>query len=335
MINIGIIGVGYWGPNYVRIFNELQESNIYVCCDIDSKRLELVRMINSTIKITNNYTELLTDPQVDAVVVSTPASLHYRITKECLEAGKDVLVEKPMTLNTKEAEELIDIAKGAGKILMVGHTFEFNPGIQNIKEYMDRGDLGDIYYLHFSRTGLGPIRKDVNAMWDLAPHDISILLYLLNEMPVEVSATGQWYIQKGIEDVVFMYLKFPNNVIASVHTSWIDPYKIRKTTIVGSKKMLVFDDTENLERIKIFDKGVQTTGNVDSYGEFRLQLREGDIHIPRVEGGEPLKNEVSHFLKCVIDREVPRTDGKSGLRVVKVLDAAQKSLKNNMPMKIS
>ena len=328
IINIGIIGVGYWGPNYVRIFNELEQSKISCCCDVDGAKPDQIKRTNPFIETTKDYKDLLLASDVDAIVVSTPASTHYKIVKDCLVAGKDVLVEKPIALNSKDAEELVNTAKKEKRILMVGHTFVYNSVVQKLKDYIYNGDLGDIYYLHFSRTGLGPIRKDVNAMWDLAPHDISMLLYLLEDMPTEVSAKGQSYLQEGVEDVVFMTLRFPENILASIHVSWLDPYKIRRVTVVGSKRMAVFDDVNKLETLKIFDKGIDRYGEKSyaDYGEFQLEIRDGDVHIPKIVMGEPLKNQCKHFIECVRERKEPLTNGEEGLKVVRILEAAQESL---------
>jgi len=222
----------------------------------------------------------------------------------------------------------VNIATKKKRILMVGHTFLYNPVVHKLKEYIYNGDLGDIYYLHFSRTGLGPIRKDVNAMWDLAPHDISMFLYLLEDMPIEVSTKGQSYLQEGVEDVVFMTLRFPKNILASIHVSWLDPYKVRRVTVVGSKRMAVFDDVNKLETLKIFDKGIDRYGEKSyaDYGEFQLSIRDGDVHIPKIEMSEPLKNQCKHFLECVRERKEPFTGGEDGLKVIRILEKAQESL---------
>ena len=331
MITIGIIGLGYWGPNYVRVFDSLPESEVCYCCDTDTEILQNMKISNRPLKVTSNYQELLSDPEVEAVVISTPASTHYQIAKECLEQGKDALVEKPFTLSSKEAEELVELARRNKRVLMVAHTFEYNPAVHKLKEYVSSGDLGHIYYLHFSRTGLGPIRKDTNAMWDLAPHDISMLLYLTGDLPLQVSATGQSYLQQGIEDVVFLTLTMPHNILASIHVSWLDPYKIRNVTVVGSERMAVFDDINKIETLKIFDKGVQRFGEKSyaEYGEFQLSVRDGDIVIPKIEMSEPLKNQCLHFLECIKEGKQPLTDGQEGLKVVKILEAGQESLHNN------
>jgi len=331
MITIGIVGLGYWGPNYARAFDSLSESEVRYCCDTNNEVLQNMKISNRFIKITSNYQDMLSDPEVNAVVIATPASTHYQIAKECLERGKDTLVEKPFTLSSKEAEELVALARKKERVLMVAHTFEYNPAVHKLRGYISNGDLGDIYYLHFSRTGLGPIRKDTNAMWDLAPHDISMLLYLTGEMPLDVSARGRSYLQKGIEDVVFLTPTIPNNILASIHVSWLDPYKLRKLTVVGSEKMAVFDDVDKTETLRILDKGVQRFGerSYADYGEFQLSVRDGNILIPKIEMTEPLKNQCLHFLECIEERKEPLTNGEEGLKVVKILEAAQESLGNN------
>jgi len=315
--------------NYVRVFNELPQSETYWCCDLDINKLNYIKNAYPFAKVSEDYKDILNNPEIDAVCISTPASTHYKIAKECLQSGKDVLVEKPFTMSVAEGKKLIKLSEETKRIIMVGHIFRYNHAVQQLKKYISNGDIGNVYYIHASRTGLGPIRNDVNAMWDLAPHDISIILYLLDSEPSNVIARGQSFLQEGKEDVVFMTLEFPNKIIANIHVSWLDPQKVRKVTVVGSKKMAVFDDTENLERLKIFDKGATIHKPAESYGEFRLLLRDGDIHIPKVDTTEPLKKEALHFLECIKERKKPLTDGEDGLKVVKILEAAQKSLKNN------
>ena len=329
MIRLGVIGCGQWGLNYVRVFSELPSSRVTYCNDLNGDRLNHVKRAYKSIKITTDYWELLDGNRVDGVVVATPASTHYKIVKDCLSSGKDVLVEKPLTLSSAEGEELVSLAERSKRILMVGHIFEYNTAIKKLREYLNAGEMGDVYYLYSSRTGLGPIRDDVNAMWDLAPHDISILLYLLQEMPENVSARGQAYLQPGKEDVVFLTLGFPKRTIANVHVSWLDPHKIRKLTVIGSRKMAVFDDAEAMEKLKIFDSAVSSFFPVTSYGEFQLQLRKGDVFVPKLEEVEPLRNEANHFLECVKSRKKPMTPGEEGVRVVRILEAAQKSLGTN------
>lgn len=318
MVNVGVIGLGYWGRNYVRVINELEQSEVTWCCDLDETK-EI-----GTCEFITDYITGLKD--VQAVVVATSASSHFKIVKDCLEAGKDVLVEKPITLNSREAKELVEISKVTGRILMVGHTFLYNPVVHELKAYIDRGLLGDLYYLYFTRIGLGPIRQDVNAMWDLAPHDVSMLLYLLDAMPISVLAMGQAYIQKGVGDVLFMSLRFPKGILAGVHVSWLGPRKTRQATIVGSKRMVVFDDVNRLEPLKVFDKGIVYKPQ-DRYTD-QYQVRDGDIHIPKVAMSEPLKNQCKHFLYCIQNKKKPLTDGENGLKVVQVLELLEQSLTN-------
>ncbi len=259
-------------------------------------------------------------------MIATSAKTHYELVKKALLHDKHVYVEKPFTLNVTEAEELVKLAEEKDKILMVGHLLEYHPAVEKLKELIDNGELGKIYYLYSQRVNLGKIRQDENALWSFAPHDISIILYLLGTEPVNISARGNAYLQDKIEDVVFMSLYFPGRVMAHFHLSWLDPHKIRKLTIVGSEKMAVFDDMESEEKVRIYDKGV-TRKNKDfvSYDEF-LTLRFGDIFIPHITMAEPLKRECQHFLNCIKENKAPRSDGRDGLRVVKVLAAAQKSL---------
>ena len=329
MVNIGIIGCGYWGANFVRIAKESFSAELVHCSDLSEKNLEIAsHNLEGVIKTTTEFNDVLQNPKVDAVIIATPTVTHFEIAKKALEAGKHVLVEKPMTENSEQAKKLIEISKEQKKVLMVGHVFKFNPGIQKLKEYIDSGEIGSVLYTHSSRTGLGPVRKDVNVLWDLAPHDVSILLHLLKEKPLSVSATGASYIQKGIEDVVFLTIKFGEGIISNLHLSWLDPYKIRKTTVIGDKKMAVFDDVGN-ETVKLLDKGVSYLRRGASFGEFRGLLVDGDIIIPKIEVKEPLKEEFNHFVECVKENREPMCSGEDGYRVVKVLESAQKSLKEN------
>lgn len=323
-IALGIVGLGYWGPNLLRNFGQLDGCRVKVCCDLDEKNLEKAKSQYNGIGVTSKYESLLEDPEIQAVVIATSVRTHYKLVKQALENGKHVFVEKPLTLNIAHAQELVKLAKENGVKLMVGHLMEYHPAVDMLKELVDAHELGDIYYLYSQRVNLGKIRKDENALWSLAPHDISIIIHLLGLEPENVSARGQSYLQDGIEDVVFLNLAFPGKVMAQIQLSWLDPHKIRRTTIVGSKKMVVFDDMEPTEKIRIYDKGV-VNGTYGSFGE-ALSLRFGDINIPYIKMVEPLKLECQHFLDCIRDDKQPRSDGLDGLRVVKVLQAAQESL---------
>ena len=327
MINFGLIGYGYWGPNYLRTIRDNEECSLEYCCDLKQENLKVPEQ-KFKIKTTTDYKQVLNDKTIDAVVVSTTASSHYKIVKDALLAGKDVLVEKPITLSSKEALELAEIAEKEKRILMVGHIFKFNSGINKVKEFIEKKEIGNVLYGYAARTGLGPVRQDVNALWDLASHDVSIFLHLLDEKPLSVSAEGACFLQKGIEDIVFINMQFEGGIITNIHASWIDPHKIRKLTVVGDKKMIVFDDTST-EPLRIYDKGVTYCERGVDFAEFKTQLRDGDIMIPKFKASEPLKEEFNHFVKCVKEHSKPISDGIDGYRVVKVLELAQKSLKNN------
>ena len=325
-VSVGLIGYGYWGPNLARNLHQLQESRFSVCCDQDPARLELARQAYPYIHTTGVLEDLWDDPELAAVVVATPARSHYEIVRSALEAGKHVLAEKPLTTDRRQAEELVDLAGRQGRVLMVGHTFEYNPAVWKMKELLDRGELGDVYYAYSTRVNLGRLQRDLNALWSIVPHDVSILIYLFQAMPEEVSARGGTYLDSGIEDVVFVDLQFPGGVVAHIHASWLDPSKVRRMTLVGSKKMVLYDDVSSEGKIRVYDKGVLRIGNGQIFGEFHYKVHSGDIWIPRIETSEPLRNECVHFLGCVLEGTTPRTDGLSGLRVVRVLEAAQRSL---------
>lgn len=333
MKGLAIIGCGHWGKNYLRVFKEISHKTVIKVYDSDSARLEQIKDNYSYVEAFDNLEEALQG--VDAVVVSAPAVTHYEFVKKALLADKHVLVEKPFTLKSKEAEELIDLSKQQKKVLMVSHTFLYNPAVRQIKRYIGSGECGKIYYLKATRTHLGLIRDDVNAFWDLAPHDISIFNYLLGATPVEVSVTGSQIIKQGREDLGFATLIYPNNVIANIHVSWIDSHKERKISIVASKKRITFDDLNNLEKIRIFEKGIEVDRGASNYGEFQLLLRDGDIISPKINAYEPLKEQCEHFLECVEQNKAPFTDGNSGLEVVRVLEAFNQSLeRNGEPVKL-
>ncbi|NQT46692.1 MAG: Gfo/Idh/MocA family oxidoreductase [Candidatus Omnitrophica bacterium] len=328
MIRVGIIGCGYWGPNLVRNFNQFSDSRAQACCDLNDSRLEHMRMFYPGIETTNDYKELLKDPSIDAVCISTPIRTHYSIVKESLLSGKHVLVEKPMACSTKEAKDLIELAKRGDRVLMAGHTFLYAPAINKMKKIIESGDIGEVYYISSSRLNLGLFQQDINVVWDLAPHDLSIVNYLLSEEAVAVRATGFSHICKGIEDVAFLICEYPKGVIAHFHVSWLDPCKVRRLVVVGSKKMIVYDDLDPEEPLKIYDKGITKQPYYDTFGEFKLLYRHGDTHSPRVSNDEPLKLECMDFLESIKSKGSPRSGGESGLAVVKVLEAAQRSLEN-------
>ena len=325
MINLAIVGLGYWGPNLLRNFTQIDGCKVKVCCDLSEDNLSRAKAQHPDIETTNSYESLLQDPEIQAIVIAASAGAHYDLAKPAIEHGKHVYVEKPLTLDVTHAEELVRLAKQNKKKLMVGHLMEYHPAVEMLKNAVENHELGDIYYLYSQRVNLGKIRRDENALWSFAPHDISIIMYLLETEPINVSARGQAYLQDGIEDVVFLNLLFPGKIMAQIQLSWLDPHKIRRTTVVGSKKMAVFDDMEPTEKIRIYDKGVINNGNYSSFGE-ALSLRFGDVTIPYIKMTEPLKLECQHFLDCINNGKHPRSDGLDGLRVVKVLQAAQESL---------
>lgn len=271
---------------------------------------------------------------VQAVVIATPPVSHYELASRAMASGKDVFVEKPLVLDVADGERLVAQAASAKKILMVGHIMEYNPAIDWLKRYIAEGGLGNIYYVYATRVNLGQVRDNENAMWSLAPHDVSMISYLLDDYPRRATAMGNSYVRKGIEDVVFMTLEFASNRIAHIHTSWLDPHKVRSLTIVGQKRMAVFSDTDPQEKIKVFDKGVDVSLNFETYAEY-LTLRTGEVYIPLVDNTQPLALECRHFVECVRDRKTPRSDGQDGLRVLRVLSAAQQSLDSGgLPVEI-
>lgn len=327
-LNIGVIGYGYWGPKLVRNFQESGNSRVLMVADRDQRRLNQVATNYPTVELTNDHRVLLQTAEVDAVVVATPVRTHFPLALEALRHNKHVLVEKPLAYTREETDILIEEADRRGLMLMVGHTFEYNPAVEMLKRLAQSGELGRVYYINSARTNLGIFQKDVNVLWDLAPHDLSILMYVLEQDPISVSACGESYVQPGIHDVARMTLNFPEQIQAHVHVSWLDPCKIRRTTVVGSKKMVVYDDIEMQEKIKIYDTGVDRPAHTDNYGEFHLSYRYGDIAIPRVAIDEPLKVECMHFVESILSGRQPRSNGRVGAKVVKILEAANSSLNN-------
>jgi predicted dehydrogenase len=330
-MHVAVIGCGYWGPNLVRNLNAIPSCGKVTCCDTDAKKLEKLRLRFPDNGYTRNVEDVLNDASVEGVLIATSVSTHFPLAKKALEAGKHVFVEKPMTASVAEAESLIQIAKKAGKVLMVGHTFLFSPPVIKIKEIIKSNSLGKVYYISTSRVNLGLHQKDVSVIWDLAPHDFSILFYWLEETPSKIWAIGRDCIVKGIPDVAFVTMQFPSGTQAHLQISWLAPSKLRRTAIVGSEKMLVYDDTENVEKVKIFDKGVNYK-DPETYGEFQLSYRTGDIWSPKIDTYEPLQVEMETFLKAMQDGKVEKAGGKDGMRVVQALEAAEASLKNDGKM---
>jgi len=327
MINLGVVGVGGWGRHLLRNFASLPTCKVKTACDLSEKIRKTISSTYPDIKVVSDFEEIVGDPDIDAVVIATTPETHFKLSVMALKAGKDVFVEKPLVLKVEEGEELVKIAEGRSRVLMVGHIMVYHPAVLKVKELIDSGELGEIYYLYAARLNLGKVREIENAMWSFAPHDISIVLYLLGKEPASVTSVAQAYLQKntGIEDVSFTTLTFPDGQMANIHVSWLDPNKSRRLTVVGSKKMVVLDDTEASEKVRIYDKGVELNHDFQTYGEY-LSLRSGDIIIPKIDSSEPLRNECMHFIDCVEKRKQPRSDGVEGLKVLRILAAAQKSI---------
>jgi len=330
MINVGIIGCGYWGPNYVRIINDLKEAKVKYCCDLEQKNLINIKKIYQEVKVSTDYKNILRDASLDAIIITTPLNSHYEIVKVCLERGKHVLVEKPFTSSSREAGELIEIAQKNHLVLHVGHVYKYNPGIQKLKMIIKKKELGSLYYLYAQRLGLGPIRKYANVLWDLATHDIFIALYLLDDFPIKVTAVGEHYIQHDIKDLVFVSLHFSSRIICNICATWIAPEKIRKISVVGSRGMAVFDDVNKSEMLKVYERKVNTEllDSNPEYSDHQLVVSIGDVYFPQIEQSEPLKNQAKHFLECISGKKRPLSDAYEGLNVVRILEAAEKSLKS-------
>ena len=324
-VGIAVVGTGDWGANLVRNFASLPGSRLVALHDNDPARLRKSAAQYPGARAVAGLEELLAMPDVRGAVVAASAVSHHALAKALLEAGKDVFVEKPLALGVAQAEELVRLARERDRILMVGHLLLYHPAVRHLKGMVERGELGELLYIYSQRVNLGKVRRDENALWSFAPHDLSVILHLVGAEPVDVVARGSAFLQPSVEDVVFVDLRFPDGRLAHVHVSWLDPHKLRKFTVVGTRKMVVFDDMEASEKLRVYDKGVDRVGEVVSYGD-ALTVRSGDILIPRISLQEPLRLECQHFVECVRDHRVPLTDGTSGLQVVRVLAAAQASL---------
>jgi predicted dehydrogenase len=325
MLKAGVIGLGYWGPNLLRNLYANKRNGELIMCDSDPDRLEKMKLRYPDVSYTSDYRDMLNDSSLDAVVIATNVSSHFPLAKEALLAGKHVFVEKPFAASIEQAEELVDLGKKNSLVTMVGHTFMFSPPVIKAKEIIDSGELGKIHFITSSRVNLGLHQKDVSVIWDLAPHDFSMLFYWLDEEPSSVSAFGHAYVLDKIPDVAFINLAFPSGAIGNVQVSWLSPSKLRRTVIVGSRKMLVYDDTEPIEKIKVYDKGVEVI-EPESFGEYQLSYRTGDILSPKLPAGEPLAAEMEEFLSCIETGNTPRSSGAEGLAVVRALELADASL---------
>jgi len=328
LVNIGIIGCGHWGSNHIRIFNALEGAKVRACCDLSASRLGVLRKLYPDIDFTSDINKVIEDKEIDAVVVATPTATHFNVVKSALNKGKHVLCEKPLSIETEESAALMSLARKKQRVLMVGYVFLFNNGIIELKDYAQKNALGKILYLHFSRTNLGPIRDDVDVVYDLASHDIAIASFLLGGWPRRVSANAGFFLRKNIADTAFVTLYYPRGVLANIHVSWLDPKKVRMLTCVGDRKMAVWDDLEAQEPIRIFDKGVIKEPYYSDYGEFQLLTREGEVVSPLVKLIEPLKNQNLYFLQCLKGNKKPLTDASFAHGVTKVLKAIERSINN-------
>ena len=325
-IKVGVVGCGYWGPNLVRNLRQAQECELKVICDTNEQRLRHMHRLYPEVTATKRFEDLLNDEELDAVAVATPVRFHYEMAKACLNAGKHVFIEKPMARTEAEGTELVALAERQGLVLMVGHTFLFSPAVRRMKEIISSGDIGEVQYISARRLNLGLFQKDINVAWDLAPHDISIILHLLDDLPVSVSCQGNSHVTRGIEDVTTMYLSFRKDRCAIIQNSWLDPKKVRQMTVVGSRRMIVYDDTEPLDKLKIYDARVEAPAHYDTFAEFTYSYHYGDVYIPHIKQDEPLKLECQHFLDCIREGSLPMTGGRQGLQVVRILEAASESL---------
>ncbi len=326
LVRVAAVGCGYWGPNVIRNLDVIAGFELCCVCDADPRRLRPVAARYPGATSTTNVEAIFGDASIDAMYLSTPVSTHYELVKRALESGKHVLVEKPLATTVGQAEDLARLAAARGLTLMVGHTFVFSPPVRKVKELIDAGLIGPIYYVETTRVNLGLFQKDVSVVWDLGPHDVSILTYWLGEVPVQVSARGRSFLGETLEDVAFMTLEFPSGILAQVQISWLAPSKLRRTSIVGRQRMVVYDDLEPVEKVKVYDRGVDR--QPASFGEFQLTYRFGDILSPRLDTTEPLYTECTHFLECIQTGREPDTNPRSGVEVVRVLQAAERSLRN-------
>jgi predicted dehydrogenase len=323
--SIGVVGLGYWGPNLARNFDALPGVELRWLCDEREDALEAISRAHPGARTTGELGELLADDELDAVVLATPVPTHAALAIEVLEAGKHCFVEKPLGQSVQEAQSAVEAARSAGRVLMVDHLLEFHPGVTKLKEIADSGELGDIHYIYGNRLNLGKLRADENALWSLGAHDVSVVLRLAGEEPVEWSARGESYMRDGIEDVVFAFLRFPSGLAAHLHLSWLDPHKERRFTVVGSKRMATFDDMELERKLTVYDKGFDEPSG--SYGEYIT--RSGDVWSPRIANAEPLRLAAEHFVECVVEGRTPLSDGDSGVRVVRVLEGLQRELESS------
>jgi predicted dehydrogenase len=330
MLGVGLVGYGYWGPNLARNFSQQADCRLLMICEQKQERAAIAARTYPATRVTADYQELLHNDAIQAILIATPVASHFSLAEAALQAGKDVLVEKPLTRTAAEARELIRIAEAKGRILAVDHTFLFTGAVRKIKEIVDSGELGQIVYIDSIRINLGLFQPDVNVIYDLAPHDLSIVCHLLDQDPLTVRAMGSSHSHIGLEHIAYLHLEYPQGLIAHFHLSWLSPVKIRRTVIGGMNKMIVYDDLEISEKVKIYDKGILVQeGDVDSIYRARIDYRTGDMVAPKLMHREALNVEAEHFLSCLRNRSQPIADGQAGLRVVRILEAAEISIKKN------
>jgi predicted dehydrogenase len=326
-IKVGVVGCGYWGPNLIRNFRSLPDCELKIMCDLSEKRLSHLRTIYPEVEGSPDYNHMLNGVGIDAVVIATAVKTHFSMAKASLLAGKHTFIEKPMAASSHECEELVELARKNGLVLMTGHTFLYSPAVRKIKEIIAKGDIGEIRYISARRLNLGLFQKDINVAWDLAPHDISIIQHIIGEQPTTVNCRGSAHITPGVEDVTTMCLSYSGKRTAIIHSSWLDPRKVREMTIVGSSRMIVYDDVAPLEKIRVFDARVERPPHYDTFAEFHYAYHYGDVYAPYIKQEEPLKTECQHFLDCIKHGTTPLTDGKQGLELVRILEASSESLK--------
>lgn len=326
-LNVGLVGYGYWGPNLVRNFRAVSDCRLKMVCDLNPQRLDHMRSLHPEVKGVSEYHHLLNGTGLDAIVIATSVKLHYPMAKAAIEAGKHTFIEKPMASSSAECEELIALARKKGVVLMVGHTYLYSSAVRKITEIIRAGDLGKILYINSRRLNLGLFQKDINVAWDLAPHDIAIILHILGESPIAVNCQGNANVSKGVEDVTNISLTFSGKCFATIQNSWLEPRKVREMTIVGTRRMIVYDDVESLEKIRVYDSRVETPPHYDTFAEFQYAYHYGDSYIPHLKQEEPLKTECQHFIDSIKNGTEPLTGGEQGLEMVRILEAASASLR--------
>lgn len=329
MLNVAVIGYGYWGPNLARVWSQNKRAKLKYICDLKEDRNSQAKLNHPQVTTTTDYFEVIKDPDIDAVNIVTSIVSHYEIAKNALLHDKHILVEKPLTTSSEEMEELMELAGKKKKVMMVGHTFLYSPATVIIKDFLENGVIGDIDFIQLTRINLGKIKHDFNVIWDLAPHDFSILEFWLGTMPRWIQVVGKASIYKNVCDVAFINMEYPGDILVNVQLSWLSPVKLRQSYIVGEKQMIVYDDAHSSEKVKVYDSGVEIIKEPKTFGEFQLTYRSGDIHVPRLDNVEPLSEECNHFIDCINSNSIPRTDPEHAYKIIKMIEAAQKSLNNN------